>query len=260
MVSERKWRRLEDKVAIITGGAHGLGRAYALAMAAEGARVVIPDLDLEGAQATAKDIQAGGGQALAVRTDVSDPEETQKMARLAVEEFGAIDILVNNAAYFVKTGISRVPFNELSVEEWDRVMAVNARGVFLCCRAVFPQMKAQKKGKIVNISSGVFFTARGPYVHYIASKGAVIGITRALAREMGDYNINVNCVCPGSTFTEDPSDQAALVRRQAAANRRPLKRIEYPEDVIGTIIFLASEDSNFITGQTIGVNGGDWMR
>ncbi len=166
---------------------------------------------------------------------------------------------MNSAAVIVRIKISRgIPFYELSLEEWDRVMAVNVTGVFLSCRAVFPYLKAQGGGKIINMTSGVFVTGGGKekYAHYVTSKGAIIGLTRALARELGEYNINVNCIGPGSTLTEDASDEEALKMRESAIATRCLKRVEYAEDIIGTAIFLASADSDFITGQIIGVNGG----
>jgi 3-oxoacyl-[acyl-carrier protein] reductase len=257
--------RLQDKVAVVTGGAYGLGNAYVTGYANEGARVVIADIDFKAAKSAEVALVEKGKEAMAIKVDVSSADDTQEMAKTTVERFGRVDILVNNAAIFGRPKISRVPFDELDLDEWDKVMAVNIKGVFLCCRAVFPYMKAQGSGKIINISSGQFHTGGGTaggvarYAHYVTSKGAVIGLTRALSRELGEYNINVNCIAPGSTFTEDPSDQASLELRRSAIASRSLKRIEYPEDVVGTAIFLASSDSDFITGQTIIVNGGGVM-
>ncbi len=251
--------RLEGKVAIVTGGAHGFGKAYVMGYAREGAKVVIADVDFSAAKANAEALEAEGKEALALKVDVSNVADTLDMARKTAERFGRIDILVNNAAVFGRVKISRMtPFHELSLEEWDKVMAVNITGAFLCCRAVFPYMKAQGSGKIINISSGQFLSgaANMKYAHYVTSKGAVIGLTRALARELGEYNINVNCLAPGSTLTEDPGDQAAVKVREKAIATRCLKRVEYPEDAVGTAIFLASADSDFVTGQTIGANGG----
>ena len=255
-MKQEKGTRLEGKVAIVTGGAQGIGRAYALGMANEGAKLIIADVNLQAAEVTASDIQAKDGEALALETDVSSVQSTQEMAKTTAERFGGIDILINNAAVFGRVKISKMPFYELDVDEWDRVMAVNLKGAFLCCRAVFPYMKAQGGGKIINISSVQFFRAGGLYAHYTASKGGIIGLTRALARETGEYNINVNCIAPGSTFSEDPSDKAALEFREQAIARRAIKRVAYPEDLVGTAIFLASSDSDFITGQTILVDGG----
>ena len=251
--------KLMDKVAIVTGGSHGLGNAFVQGYAREGAKVVLASyIDFPTAKRVAETLAGEGKEALAVKVDVSKVEDTQEMARKTVERFGRIDILVNNAAVFLRDEISKgVPFNELSLEEWDKVMAVNVKGPFLCCRAVFPYMKAQNSGKIINIASSQFHKGGGniKYAHYVASKGAVIGLTRALAREMGEFNINVNCIAPGSTYTEDPSEEARKMREQAVA-KRSLKRIGYPDDVVGAAVFLASSDSDFITGQTTIVDGG----
>ena len=254
--------RLKDKVAIVTGGAYGIGKAYIKAFSREGAKVVIADIDLEAAKATAEEVIKEGGEALAIRTDVSVPEDTQEMAKKTVAHFGRIDILVNNAAVLGRVKISRgTPFYELDLDEWDKVMEVNVKGVFLCARAVFPYMKDQGAGKIINIISPQFHKGGGKvkYAHYVASKGAVVGLTRAFAQELGEYNINVNCIGPGATFTEDPTDTAAFEARKKAAERRIIKRVQYPEDLVGTAIFLASSDSDLMTGQTVIVDGGEVM-
>jgi 3-oxoacyl-[acyl-carrier protein] reductase len=254
--------RLKDKVAIVTGGAHGLGEAYVMGFARKGARLVIADIDYEAAKLIETNLSNSGTDSLAIRTDVSSVEDTKEMARRTVERFGRVDILVNNAAVLTRGNISRgVPFDELDLDEWDRVINVNVKGVFLSVRAVSPYMKEQRSGKIINVSSGQFYAGGGPvkYAHYITSKGAVIGLTRALARELGDYNINVNCLAPGSTLTEEPDNQAMLEFRKRATLDRCLKRLEYPDDLVGTVIFLASPESDFITGQTIVVDGGARM-
>ena len=254
--------RLKDKVAIVTGGAQGIGKSYAIGFGQEGAKVVIADINLDAARETVQNIQEKAGQALAVKTDVSSVEETQEMTRKTVERFGRIDVLLNNAAVFGRVPISHVPFYELELKEWDRTWDVNVKGCFFCCRAVFPHMKAQGKGKIINISSTMFFqggTKYLRYAHYVAQKGAIIGFTRAIARELGEYNINVNCIAPGGTFSEDPADTGALEKRKKAAEQRAISRVEYPEDLVGTAVFLASSDSDFITGQTIVVDGGAIM-
>lgn len=251
--------RLKDKVAIVTGGAQGIGKAYVNGFIREGAKVVIADINLEAAKATAAEVVGSGGEALAIETDVSVLEDTLEMAKKTVERFGGIDILVNNAGLMNKVPVSRkIPFYELDLDEWDKVMAVNCKGVLLCIRAVFPHMKNQEAGKIINISSIQFHNGGSiKYVHYIASKAAVIGMTRALARELGENNINVNCIAPSAVVTEETTDTATLERHKRAAERRAIKRVEYPEDLVGTAIFLASSDSDFITGQTIVVDGGD---
>lgn len=251
--------RLKDKVAIVTGGAYGLGNAFARGYAQEGARVVIADIDLPAAQQLERELVSEGKEALALKVDVSRVTDTLEMAQKTAAHFGRIDILVNNAAVFGRVKISKmVPFNELSLEEWQRVMDVNATGPFLCCRAVFPYMKAQSYGKIINIVTSQFYVGGGnvKYAHYIASKGALIGLTRALARELGEYHVTVNGIAPGSTLTEDPKDRAAIQEREKAIAGRCLKRIQYPEDLVGAAIFLASPESDFITGQILGVNGG----
>ncbi len=248
--------RLMNKVAIITGGAQGIGYAYATGFASEGAKLVIADVNMEAAKTAAEALQKQGTESFAIKVDVSKTEDTQRMAQETAERLGTIDILVNNAALFIRVKMSRVPFYEIDLGEWDRLMAVNLKGPFLCSRAVFPYMKRQGGGKIINISSSRFFAGTINAAHYNASKGGVIGLTRALAREMGEYNINVNAIAPGSTFSEDPTDKAALKFRELAASSRSIKRVQYPEDLVGTAIFLASSDSDFITGQTIAVNGG----
>jgi len=252
--------RLKDRVAIITGGASGIGRAYVLGMAGEGARVVIADIDEERAVATAREVEAQGGQALALWVDVSTASSTADMARRSVEHFGRIDILVNNAAVFARVPMAAVPPWEISEEEWDRLMAVNLKGPFLCARAVIPQMRAQGKGKIINISSGTVFWGSPLYLHYVTAKAGIIGMTRSLARSLGEFGITVNCIAPGGTVTEVLQQDAAFMDRQSATlGQRCIRRLEYPEDLVGTAIFLACDDSDFISGQTIVVDGGRVM-
>ena len=248
--------RLKDEVAVITGASQGLGKQYALRFAEEGAKVVIAELNLEAAKATAAEISAKGSEALALCTDVSSEDSTLEMAKRTVERFKKIDILVNNAAIYYGLGFK--PFNAISVEEWDRVMAVNVKGSWLCIKAVCPQMAAQRKGKIINISSTVHFLGTPYFVHYVASKSAVIGVTRALANELGEYGININSVAPGLVMTEAsktmPGSPPGLA--ESVADMQAFKRNLQPEDVVGTVVFLASDDSDFLTGQTIAVNGG----
>jgi 3-oxoacyl-[acyl-carrier protein] reductase len=245
--------RLKDKVAIVTGGGIGLGRAYCKALAAEGARVIVADIADEAARAVAQEVDG-----LALHVDVTAPEQVAAMAVRAVDAYGAIDVLVNNAGMY--TAIRKRPFTEIPLDEWDRCMAVNVKGVFLCCRAVYPQMKKQSRGKIVNISSGTVLGGIPMFLHYVSSKAAVIGLTRALAREVGGDGINVNAITPGLTIADENqrrmlSEEYLAPRRQA----RALKRDQYPEDLVGTVVFLASSASDFITGQTLNVDGGAWM-
>ncbi|PYN01426.1 MAG: dehydrogenase [Candidatus Rokuibacteriota bacterium] len=244
--------RLKDKVVIVTGGARGLGRAYGLAVAAEGAKVVVADV-ADGKPAL-KEIEGLGAQALVVECDVSREADTLRLATETLAQFGRIDVLVNNAALY--GSLKRRPFMEIPIEEWDRVMAVNLRGLFLCARAVFPAMKAQGKGKIINIASGTFFKGVPHYIHYTTSKGGVVGFTRSLARELGDFGIRVNAIAPGFTPSGENEKNMPEAGREANVRMRMLKRAEVPGDVVGTLVFLASDDSDFITGQTIVVDGG----
>jgi NAD(P)-dependent dehydrogenase (short-subunit alcohol dehydrogenase family) len=246
--------RLKGKVVIVTGGGRGLGKVYALALAGEGARVVAADiLDT---QPVKEAIEKAGGEALALHTDVSDEKSVAEMAQKAVERFGRIDVLINNAALFAN--VVKRPFYQVSGEEWDEVMRVNLKGSFLCCKAVYPQMKKQGKGKIINISSGTWFKGSPNFVHYVTSKAGVVGMTRVMAREAGQDGISVNAVAPGLTESEalraNPMDPKQV--SQATVNSRCFKRPEQPEDLVGTILFLASDESDFITGQTIVVDGG----
>lgn len=251
--------RLKDQVLIVTGGAHGIGLAYCEGLALEGARVVVADIDGQGADAVAASLGEAGHDALAVTTDVSQPESTDTMARLTMERFGRIDGLINNAAIYQRPAVTRGPFEEIPVEEWDRLMGVNLRGVFLCCRAVVPHMKAQGSGKIVNISSGTVFNGSTQMLHYVTSKAGVIGLTRSLARELGDYNINVNAIAPGLTVSMDDDDEDKLLRFETRMQARSLKRLEGPQDLVGAVLFLCSTDSDFMTGQTMVVDGGAQM-
>jgi 3-oxoacyl-[acyl-carrier protein] reductase len=256
MAEEQTGQRLKDKVAIITGGAYGIGKTFARRMAAEGAAVVIADIDIDNAEKTVEELKAEGLSAAAVDTDVSDEKSTLAIAEKTAEIFGRIDILINNAAIFSKIKVETVPFNELDMADWDRMMAVNLKGTFLCSRAVYPYMKKQNKGKIINMASATFFEGTPVMPHYVASKAGIIGLTRSLASAMAEYNINVNCIAPGRTLSEDSSDESAMKSNEIRAKTRQIKRIEYPEDLAGTAVFLASEDSDFITGQTIVVDGG----
>ena len=245
--------RLKDQVLIVTGGAHGIGRAYCEGLAGEGARVVVADIDGNGADAVAEALGEAGHDALAVAADVSQPESTDNMAQAAMERFGRIDGLVNNAAIYQRPAVTRGPFEEIPLDEWDRLMAVNLRGVFLSCRAVVPHMKKQGSGKIVNISSGTVFNGSAQMLHYVTSKAGVIGLTRALARELGDYNINVNAVAPGLTRTPWTDTWPAERKDRSVANTMLLRMVE-PEDIADAMVYLCANKA--VTGQTVVVDCG----
>jgi len=242
--------RLAGKVAIVTGGARHIGAAYCRKLAEEGAAVVVADI-LDG-EAIAEDIRSKGGRALALKVDVSNEDETNRMAADTVKAFGRIDILVNNAAIFIN--IQRHPFYEISAEEWDRVSAVNIKGPFLCTKAVFSQMREQKSGKIINISSSTAYWGTPNFLHYVASKAALIGMTRSLAREVGGYGICVNAIAPGLIEHEGQNAPKALTELQL--KERSIERLQTPADLMGTLVFLCSPDSDFMTGQSIVVDGG----
>ncbi len=245
--------RLKDKVAIVTGAAQGLGKAFSIIIAKEGAKIMATDLlPLEN---TVKEISANGGIAKSIQADVTSEAETKRIAEETFQAFGRIDILVNCAAIYY--GLVRKPFYEIDPNEWDRVMTVNVKGIWLCTKAVFPYMKQQGKGKVINLSSETFFTGSHGFVHYVASKGAVVGLTRALAVELGPYNIHVNAIAPGFTDTEASRTIADVTKYDVS--RTPLRRLEQPSDLFGTVIFFASDDSDFITGQTLLVDGGRAM-
>jgi NAD(P)-dependent dehydrogenase (short-subunit alcohol dehydrogenase family) len=246
--------KLKDKTAIITGAARGLGKAIALAFAREGADIAAVDLTLAEIEATVVEVQTLGRRALAIKADVSKWDEVESMANLVNKQFGKIDVLVNNAA--VWAGLKGKPFYQLTENEWDQIMAVNVKGVFFCCKSVFPFMKDQGKGKIVNISSAVHFIGAPYLVHYATSKGGVVAFTRSLARELGDFNINVNAVAPGFTMTEAGKEMTTKEMNEMIVSRRSFKREEQPQDLTGVITFLSSDESDFITGQTIVVDGG----
>ena len=248
--------RLKGRVAIVTGGAKGLGRAFALKLAEEGVRVmVVTRKDMVNLEKTVQQIKDLGGEAALFQADVARETDVLNMAEATNKTFGRIDILINNAAIY--DGIKRKPFHEIDPDEWDLVMTVNVKVAFLAARAVFPYMKAQGYGKIINLSSEVFFTGSHGFAHYVASKGGIIGLTRALAIELGPHNICINCVAPGFTDTEASRGLADVTKYDTS--KTPLRRLERPEDLTGAALFLASPESDFITGQTILVDGGRAM-
>jgi len=249
--------RLAERVAIVTGGGHGLGRHYAAAYISEGAAVVIAEIDAAAGAAAAKELAAEGGRALAIPTDVSDEASVRSMVAQAIGEFGKIDILVNNAAMFASIPITQGPFDQIPLDEWDRLFEVNVRGTWLCCREVIPHMRARGYGKIINVSSGTAAKGVPNMLHYVASKAAVEGLTRALAREVGaTTGICINAVAPGNTESEPRMADLTPEARAMALRDRIFQRAEKPEDIVGTVMFLSSAESDFMTGQTIHVDGG----
>jgi 3-oxoacyl-[acyl-carrier protein] reductase len=250
---------LEGHVAIVTGGGHGIGAAYCEGLASRGAAVVVADIDADAAEVVADKLVADGAKAAAVRTDVADADSVVHMAEMARSQFGFADILVNNAAIFATIPLSRGGYDEVPIPEWDLVMAVNVKGVWLASKAVIPLMRERNYGKIINISSGTALKGTSGRIHYVASKSAVLGLTRTLASEVGSDNICVNAVAPGSTLSEDNPTEEIIQRRMSAAKGRPLARVQLPADLVGAVLFFASPASDFITGQTLVVDGGSFM-
>ena len=246
--------RLDGRVAIVTGAAQGIGAAYAKRFAEEGAKVAI--CDVKDCTNVVNTIRQSGGEALGMEVDVADEARVAGFVAKTVEAFGRVDIMVPNAAIFAT--IDRRSFLEIGVEEWDRVMAVNVRGTFVCIKAVVPQMKEQGYGKIVNISSATVQAGVPWFLHYVSSKGAVDAMTRASARELGDFGIRVNSIAPGFTMSEQIESQREELQFNLDMNLagRAFKREEMPEDLLGTMVFLASAESDFMTGQTVVVDGG----
>jgi 3-oxoacyl-[acyl-carrier protein] reductase len=232
----------EGEVVIVTGGARGLGAAYVRGLKGAGYSVVVADLN-----------ESGEGDVY-VRVDVSDPDSCNAMAEAVLDRFGRVDVLVNNAGYF--TQIVKKPFEELTVEEWDHCFAVNVRGTWLATRAVVPAMKERRYGKIVNTSSMTVPSGIPGFLHYVSSKAAIVGFTRALARELGEWNICVNTITPD--YIPHDEEYAARQPEMAAviAQQRAFKRDQVPEDMVGTILYLAGHGSDFVTGQNLWVNGG----
>lgn len=249
--------KLKGRVAIVTGGGSGIGKAIAARLAQDGATLVIADLN-NAAQAAAA-IGAGGTPTLGFETDVTSEPSVKAMVDEVVRKFGRIDILVNNAAYF--SSIPMQPFEKISVGDFMKAMNVNVLGTFLCCKAAVPHMRSQGGGRIINLGSGAPIKGNPFFLHYVTSKGAVITMTRALAREVGKDNITVNALAPGFTLSEGiMANPEHMKRDRQAMNRtRAIPRDQHPDDLVGTVSFLASDDAAFLTGQTIVVDGGSAM-
>jgi NAD(P)-dependent dehydrogenase (short-subunit alcohol dehydrogenase family) len=244
---------LEGKVAIVTGAAQGIGRAIAEGLAAEGARIVVADL--RGAEEAAAAFPDGVG----LTVDVADEAATQRMAADTLERCGQIDILVNNAGLYASLAMR--PFDQIPLEEWRRVMDVNVASMFLTCKAVVPHMRERGGGRIVNISSGTPFRGVPFLLHYVTGKGAIVAFTRALAKELGNDEILVNCVAPGFTMSQGVEEHPEVVQalRDVSVSARTLKRDQVPEDVVGAVVFLCGPGSEFVTGQTIVIDGGQYF-
>jgi NAD(P)-dependent dehydrogenase (short-subunit alcohol dehydrogenase family) len=244
---------LGGKVAIVTGASQGIGNAIAKGLAAEGARIVVADLSR--AQEAAEEFKDGVG----LTVDVADEAQVEQMARETVERCGSIDVLVNNAGLYAS--LQMRPFTEIPVDEWRQVMDVNVLSMFLTTRAVVPQMRGRGGGRVVNISSGTPFRGVPFLLHYVTSKGAIVALTRALAKELGRDDILVNCVAPGFTMSDGVREHPEVIEalRDVSVSARTLQRDQEPEDVVGAVVFLCGPGAEFVTGQTIVIDGGQYF-
>ena len=245
---------LDQHTIIVTGAATGIGQAFALGAAAQGANVVVADLSP--ADETISAIAAPGGQTLYVKCDVSDDASTRDMAAQALKRFGRIDGLVNNAAYFREVKLT--PFEAIDPAIWDRIFQVNVKGVWNCCKAVMPAMRERSSGSIVNIASVVAVAGQPGYLHYVASKGAVLSMTKGLAKEAGKDGVRVNCIAPGFVITGATKDRPAEWQ-QSFLKARAISREQRPDDLVGTALYLLSDLAGFVSGQTVVVDGGHIM-
>ena len=245
---------VKDKVVLITGGGQGIGRSYALAFAQAHAKVVIFDTHAQNGAAVAEHIQTLGGQALFFQCDVAHPEAVKQALQSVKSHWGPVQVLINNAAIFVTLG--RQAFEDIPLAEWEQVMRVNVTGSWVCASAVAADMKRAQWGRIIQISSSTVPLGTPMFMHYVTSKSAVIGMTRAMATELGPHGITVNCVLPGLTDTEVDNPGRTDAMRQKIIDMQCLKRIGRPDDMVGTMLFLASDASAFVTGQSIAVDGG----
>jgi 3-oxoacyl-[acyl-carrier protein] reductase len=245
---------LAGKVAIVTGGGQGIGRKLVEALAGAGAKVMVVDLDEGRAEAVAKSVGQGAGSATPVTADVSTPDGAQKMVAAALSAYGQVDVLINNAAIFSTIKMKR--FDDISYDEWKKVIDVNLTGVFLCCQAVAAPMREQRWGRIVNMSSATVLSGRPNYLHYVTSKAGIVGMTRSMARELGEDGITVNTIMPGSVETEVARDSVTEEQvRRIIAGQSVARRLT-PDDITGAAIFLASDAAAAISGETVVVDGG----
>lgn len=245
---------LRGRSVVITGAGQGIGRAFAKSFAQAGATVVLAEMNEPKAKAVAEEITSQGGKALVIATDVGDNASTQKMAAQVQAQLGKVDVLINNAGIF--SSLKMRPFEQIPDDEWERVLHVNITGVFNCCRALTPLLRASASGRIINISSGAVTLGRPNYLHYTTSKAALLGLTRSMARELGPAAITVNAILPGSTHTEIERETVTPQQRQRIVEMQCIPRVQVPEDLVGTAMFLASDASAFLTGQGITVDGG----
>lgn len=249
---------LQDKVAVITGASRGLGKAFALRFISEGARLLLTTTNMERAAATAKELKEKGGEVIFIEADISVASDVQKIADSVMQQYGKVDILVNNAAIWF--GIRAKPWNMWTEEEWDRIFSVNVKGTWMVCKAIAPLMVKAGKGKIINIASNVARVGGAPvFMPYACGKGAIYTMTHALARALGPANINVNAVAPGFTATEASLEMSPDKSFKNATSGQSIPRREEPEDLVGATLFLASPDSDFVSGQVIYVDGGTVM-
>jgi 3-oxoacyl-[acyl-carrier protein] reductase len=245
---------VKDKVVLITGGGQGIGRSYALAFANAHAKVVIFDTHAQNGAAVAEHIQSLGGRALFYPCDVTQPDAVRQALQSVKNQWGPVQVLINNAAIFVTLG--RQAFEDIPLPEWEQVMRVNVTGSWVCASAVAADMKHAQWGRIINVSSSTVPLGTPMFMHYVTSKSAVIGMTRAMATELGPHNITVNCLLPGLTDTEVDNPGRTDAMRKKIIDMQCVKRIGCPDDMVGTMLFLASDASAFITGQSIAVDGG----
>jgi NAD(P)-dependent dehydrogenase (short-subunit alcohol dehydrogenase family) len=245
---------LAGKVAVVTGGAQGIGRAIALGLSREGAKVAVADLQGDKAKSVADEIQSFGNEALAVEVDVASETAVKRLAKETFDRFGRADILVNDAGIYLKA-----PVVEITEENWDRTINVNLGGNFLCCRAFVPAMRKQKSGRIISIASGIAHYGAKEFAPYAASKAAIIGFCKSLAREVGADGITVNAICPGAANTAMPRTHRSEEELMPRLRSNPLGHVLEPEDFVGTVLFLASDAGSYVTGQSINVNCGSYM-
>lgn len=253
-MSEKDIQGPARRVVVITGAAQGLGRAYAMRFAREGHRVVALDIQAEALERVAVEVAAAGGECLPLAVDIGDAASVDRVAAAIDERYGRCDVLVNNAAIF--STIKMRPFEQIPVDEWMRVLHVNITGTFLMTRAMVPLMRRHRWGRVVNVSSAAYVMGRPNYLHYTTSKAAVVGMTRSMARELGPDGITVNALLPGATDTEVPRETVTPEQKRQQIAMRCIHREEGPRDLEGVVSFLASDDSAFVTGQSLVVDGG----